>query len=507
MTTPKLTERIDLPDCPFIVATDGGKSAAYVSKLKSGDWEFTEESFVELLARLSEAGFKGIDKEGLRKAIPDVLDGKPFCFARGVEPVDGADGRVKCHFETDPVEKIWAADEAQQVDFRRRNEINNVKEGDLLAEVVPPTPPKSGVNVMGEVLEGRPGRPARMVAGKNVRLSDDKRRAFAEIDGCVTKIGDRIAVHNVKTIQGDIDFHTGSIDFNGDVVVAGDVKETFSVKAAGNISIRGGVDRAELRAGGNICVEGGLYGKDGIAVEADGNISLGFAENASIRAGGSIYVRSSLINCQVDAGSKILLKAVGKSLIGGHIKALYGVDANSLGNPRIPTKTVVEFGKSCAEEEQRLRSIEKKMLDIGWKQEGGDQLQRKRLRALSAAFEDLRDARGTGRQEAETTQRLRAMAATIEKMKSDREGEEPEPAKRLAQIIEEYEDLTAELLRLQRARVNVRHVAYPGVVFVSGKAVYEVKNEISRMVFQQMIGKNEIAMHAMGKRKDKDQEE
>ena len=506
MTTPRLTERVDLPDCPFAVATDEEKLAAHISRRKSGDWELTGESFAELLARLSEAGFKGIDEEGLRKAIPDVLDGKPFRFARGVEPVDGADGCVKCHFETDPVEKIWAANDAQQIDFRRRNEINNVKEGDLLAEVVTPTPPKSGVNVMGEVLEGRPGRPARLVAGRNVRLSDDKQRVFAGIDGCVTKIGRKIAVHNVKTIQGDIDFHTGNIDFNGDVVVAGDVKETFSIKAAGNICVAGGVDRAELRAGGNICVEGGLYGKDGIVVEADGNISLGFAENANIRAGGSIYVRSSLINCQVEAGSKILLKAVGKSLIGGRIKALYGVDANSLGNPRIPTKTIVEFGKSCAEEEQRLRSIEKEMEEIGRQQKGGDQLQRKRLKALNAAFEDLKaDARRAGGQDAEATQGLRVMAAAIERMKSDQEWENPELAKRLAELAEEYEDHRAELLRLQRARVNVRHVAYPGVVFVSGKAAYEVKNEISRMVFQQMIGKNEIAMHAMSKRKDEEE--
>ncbi|MFW5870753.1 MAG: FapA family protein, partial [Candidatus Sumerlaeota bacterium] len=249
------------------------------------------------------------------------------------------------------------------------------------------------------------------------------------------RVRSRISVDKVKYIRGDVDFRSGSIQFKGDVVVDGDVKETFDIEAEGSIRIGGTVDRAALKAGGDILIDGGLYGKDDIEVLAEGDISLGFAENANLKAGGDIYVKSALVNCDTLSQQKIHLKATGKALIGGHTIATHGLDANSLGNPRIPTKTLIEFG---------LRP--------------------------------------------ELSQKLRGLK--LEFQRSD-EARQKEIREEIGSLAEEYELQT-------RARVIARHITYPGVILVCEKASFEVYNEISRMMYYKVKGKNEISMRGYG---------
>ena len=70
-----------------------------------------------------------------------------------------------------------------------------------------------------------------------------------------------IAVYPISNIDSDIDYHTGNIDFNGDVVISGSVQPQFSVKATGTISIGGYVEPGEyISAGGDILVKRGVVG-------------------------------------------------------------------------------------------------------------------------------------------------------------------------------------------------------------------------------------------------------
>ena len=433
MSQPEPTEQIKLRDPAFVVQVDKHKMTAHLAKVEGAEWQYTEGRFAGLISALAEAGLVELDLNGLQKAMPQIVAGEVFCFARGTQPVDGKNGFIEYAFDPNPAEKLWKTEDADRADFRRSQDVNNVKANQLLARSHPTTPGRDGRDVFGSAVAARRGREAKLVAGKDVRLGPDEREAYAEMDGYAKQVRSKILVDTRKVVEGDVDFHTGNIDFHGDVLILGDVKETFSVTVLGNITISGSVDRANLKAGADITVQGGIYGKEGIEVRAEGNVFVGFAENAHVRAGGDIYVRNFLVNCQACAGERIHLKAVGKSLIGGRIKAAHGVVANSLGNPRIPTKTVIEFGLT-PEMEQLVRSL------------------------------------------------------TMEYQRAD-DVRQIEIRRQLEQINDEYQ-------KQNRARVAARHIVYPGVVFVSGKATYEVRHEISAMTFYKVRDRNEISMRA-----------
>ena len=436
----QFNEQIRLQDPAFVVKTDTRKMAACLSYVQGKPWNATKERVESLITNIYGEGFYNIDEKGLRAAIPSVVNGKPFFFARGIEPKDGKNGYVKHTFELNPVEKIWLSEEeGGNVDFRKSRDINNVKAGDLLATLLPPEPGEPGRDIFGGYIEALPGHETQIMVGKGVTLSEDGLKAYAELDGYVKRVHSRISVDRRKVVEGNVDFHTGHVDYNGDVLVMGDVKETFQVKALGSITISGSVDRSNVKAEGDITIQGGVYGKEGIEVTAEGDICIGFAENASIRAGGNIYVRNFLVNCNIQAGEKVYLKAMGKSVIGGRIRAAHGVIANSLGNPRIPTATTIEFG-TTPEMVQMVRSL------------------------------------------------------TLESQRAN-ETRRFEIRDQLQEIREEYD-------RQLRARVAVRHTIYPGVKLIMEKAVYDVKTEITSMVFFKLREKNEIAMRAFGPRDD-----
>ncbi|MBN1865826.1 DUF342 domain-containing protein [Candidatus Sumerlaeota bacterium] len=429
-----MTDTIRLNRLPFSIRISNDKLSAFLKLLPGSAWENSEDNLRQVLAAIREAGIAQVDEDLLRAAMSDVVSGREGCVAKGIAPVHGEPGRIDFLFDAKPAASAWARDETQKVDFHQGGVVNNVAPDQLLGQLVPPIPGQDGVNVFGQPLVARPGRPARIVAGRNVRLGDDGEKAYAEIEGCAKRERSKIAVDHVRIVQGDVDFHTGNIEFNGDVVVLGDVKETFRIDAHGNIRIYGTVDRASLKAGADIIVEGGVYGKEGVEAVAEGDLTVGFAENAALRAGGCIYVRGAMVNSVAQAGEKVCFRAVGKSLIGGSVYAAYGVESNSLGNPRLPTKTVVEFGPS-PDLPQRIRSL-KNELD-----RTEDEAQRVRL------------------------------------------GEE------IRALLEEYRAQSA-------ARVTVRQTVYPGVVLVCDKASYEAKHEIDGMMFYKVEGRNEISMRA-----------
>jgi uncharacterized protein (DUF342 family) len=415
------------------------KTVAALAKVRQMDWSFAEDSFAKMAAAIQRSGVKEMDVRGLYHAMPVLMrTGEPFVFAHGLDAVDGKDGEIKFLFESRPAEAQWRADESSQIDFRKRNEINNVTAGQLLAEVVPPVPAQQGLTVFGLPIKAKEGRTVRFRAGKNVRLSSDEKQAFAEIDGSVKLVKGRISVDFVKRVDGNVDFKSGNIDFKGDVIVTGDVNETFNVVAGGSIQVAGMVDRAALKAGGDISVEGGIYGKEGVLVEAEGDLNIGFAENAILRAGGNIYVRGALVNCDTHAEGRLYLRAVGKALIGGTTVAICGVDANCLGNPRIPTKTIIEFG---------LRP---------------DLIQK--MRQLNVEFEQANE-------------------------------------QRRYEIRDEMETLREEYERQMKARIVTRRSVYPGVVLKTGKISYDVRSEISSIVYYKVEGKNEISMRAYAAKK------
>jgi uncharacterized protein (DUF342 family) len=442
MIDPELTKQIELKDLPFFLHTDNAHMVAALSKKPKSAWIDDAERFERILVGIRSSGVTAFDPNALREKMAQILEEKgPCVFANGTPPVHGRDGYIQYHFVTNPAEEIWQEDDSERIDFRQRQEINNVSEGALLAERIDPTPHRDGVNLSGDIVKARVGRAIRLHGGKNVNLNFEETQAFSAIDGAVKLVKNKINVDTIITIKGDVDFRSGNIEYNGDVIIQGDINETFVVKATGSVKVGGLVDRGEIVAGGDIAIMGGIYGRDDVKVHAGGNVSFGFAENAKIIADGNVYARGAVVNCEISTSGKLHLKAVGKSLIGGYVRAAYGVDANTLGSPRMPAPTIIEFGTTPEMAQQ--------------------------MRTLSAEYQRANDT------------------------------QKEALAKQIIALKPEYD-------RQRSARVTARHVTYPGVKFIFEKASYEVKSEIGRMIFYKLGTKNEILMRGFQTRPEEE---
>jgi uncharacterized protein (DUF342 family) len=132
--------------------------------------------------------------------------------------------------------------------------------------------------------------------------------------------------------------------FLGTVIVQGNVEDGFSVKASGNIEVRGSVGKCEIVAEGDIIIHQGIAGKGGGTVQAGKNIWSKFIENTTVEAGENVIVSDGLINTTIVANKKIICQGKRAAIVGGHYRACEEINAKTLGSPVGGTETILEVG-------------------------------------------------------------------------------------------------------------------------------------------------------------------
>ncbi len=75
-----------------------------------------------------------------------------------------------------------------------------------------------------------------------------KANIYANVNGQVSIIDNRIHVLDVYEVNESISMKIGNIDFPGKIVIRGDVPTGFTIKAEGDISIFGLVEAATIIA-------------------------------------------------------------------------------------------------------------------------------------------------------------------------------------------------------------------------------------------------------------------
>lgn len=85
-------------------------------------------------------------------------------------------------------------------------------------------------------------------------------RIYAVRDGRPYLKNGQVGVVPLLTVVGDLDKDTEDINFDGDVVVKGNVQDNMVIKASGNISIIGSVYHSEINAHQNVEIQGKIIG-------------------------------------------------------------------------------------------------------------------------------------------------------------------------------------------------------------------------------------------------------
>ncbi len=294
----------------------------------------------------------------------------PVLIAEGAKPQNGSDANITFFFETDKT-KITLEEKNNKVDFKEMQMVQNVIEGQPLAKKNPATKGIPGRTITGKYLAAKDGKDMPLPLGKNVKLGDDGQTIFAEVNGEATFANGKINVETVYVINGDIDLKVGNKFFLGTIIVHGSVLDGFSLKATGNIEIKGNVGKAEISAEGDIIVHQGIIGKSGGTVTAGKSIWAKFIENSKIEAGDSVIVTQSIINSDITANRKIVCVA-GKhaAIMGGRYMACEEIVAKTIGSPGGGSETFLEVGvdpqakQKIDEHEIRLKQLEKTLEEL-----------------------------------------------------------------------------------------------------------------------------------------------
>lgn len=397
------------------------------------------------------------------KVIKAYIAGRQFCrdipIAKGKAVVLGKNAEITYHFNTNPTSKPQLLEDGT-VDFHQLNLFSSVKNGDLLAELTPDVPGEPGIDVFGNPVPAPKVQKKVLKYGRNIRITEDKTQLYSEVDGDVKLEGDTVFVSNTYTVAADVDASTGDINYNGNVVVTGNVRSGFTVEATGDIQVNGVVEGAVLKAGGNIVLKRGVQGMGKGSLEAGHDIVTKFIESCYVQAGNIINTGSSL-HSDLVAEENIIVSGKKGFVIGGTISAGKRIEASVFGN-KMNTPTVLKVGVK-PEVMERFKELTAQI-----KEEQEEILTQKQV------LESLKKKIKEGHKLLPNQVVLAKQAG--ESFKTLGESLEKDSA--------EYMLLKKEIEENTNGRVVVNHAVYPGVHIYISNRVYPVKDIRSRCQFR-----------------------
>ena len=339
----------------------------------------------------------GVDDAIIKEIVENKIYNTPFVFARGTEPVQGKDASIEYLFNTKQVAKPKINSDGT-VDYH---------ELDLITKV----------------------------------------------NGHVTLEGDKIFISDIYDVPVDVDNTTGDISYEGNIIVHGNVRAGFTLKASGDITIMGVVEGANVDAGGNVMVNRGIQGMNKAVVHAGGDITTKFVENATVSCGGSIET-DSLLHCSTSAGDKISVSGKNGLLVGGTARAGSTVTAKQIGN-NMGTVTNVYVGV--------------------------DPALRKRVKELAAEITKANSDRTKLRQ---VVAALRKKMELEGKLDSQKQEMLQTSMKNLIMLEQSFRKMTEEynagkqaLSENVEARVKITDCIYPGTKLSFGDTEYRIKDK------------------------------
>ncbi len=249
---------------------------------------------------------------------------KSFRAAKGIVPIQGKNAKLEFFFNTDYLQ-AGGLSENGAIDFKDRGEIPHVEEGTVLAEKTPMVESRTGQNIYGDEIGTIPGEDILLKIGKGAKLSEDGFKVIAAVNGFPKyTLSGHVFVHQEYATEGDVDYETGHIQYDGNVNIKGRIKSGF--KVSGNNITAVELDGGILTADGDVNITGGINeGK----IYSRGNVYARFIHKSEIICMGNVVVEKEIVDSQVESSGSCVVQN-GK-LISSNISSKMGVQARNIG--------------------------------------------------------------------------------------------------------------------------------------------------------------------------------
>lgn len=262
------------------------------------------------------------------------------------------------------------------IDYRDLGDLVVVREGTPLMRRIPHTTGEPGVDVCGNKLPAKPGVAKPFAPGLKGAVIDpvDPDLLVAEVTGQPVPVAQGVKVDS-NIVIAQVDMSTGNVKFDGAVNIKGDVKEGMRVVSTGDVYIGGTVEAAEIQAGGNVVIKGGVIGRNeyngrasgreawfNAKVSAAGSITARYAENAFLEAGVDVQIEDYAMRSEISALQHVVVGAPGAGkgrCMGGHVRATLSIRVAESGSAA-GMQTVLQVGYNPLVTEQ-MEAIQLRM--------------------------------------------------------------------------------------------------------------------------------------------------
>ena len=441
------------------IASDEMKATITVTPPGNGGSEISQEMIVSALQKQGVRA--GMSEEKICAFVDNPVYNVPYEVATAILPINGRDAYIAYNFETDSTKMRLQEAENGQVDFKELNLIQNVVAGQPLAQKMPAQHGKGGQTILGRYLEAKNGKDIPIPLGMNTKLDRDGVTILAEKNGHVMLVGDKVTVEEVYEVQG-VNIKTGNIEHMGTVVVRGNVEDGFNIKASGNIEVYGSVGNCHLEADGDIVISQGIMGRDEGTVKSGKSIWARFIQNATVTSENFVVVNDNIMNSEVTAMHKIIVKGKRASIIGGHLFATEEISAKNIGSASGGIETILEVGIDPKAKKRQTELSEEHNALI------------KELDEVTKNIESLENIKNV----------RRSMPKEKEELLESLKEKQLELTDKSEVMVAEMDEIQAHLRELKNiGKVNASGVVYPGTKIYVRDELDDVRNECKAVCF------------------------
>jgi len=229
----------------------------------------------------------------------------------------------------------------ERVDMRNLGEVICVKINTPVLRRTEPTQGRSGFDIKGNKIAAVAGEWVNFKMGSGTVVSDnDANLLMSSISG-MPKYRDQTMTVDDTFICSGVNVGSGHVNYEGAVLVNGDVTEKMEIKAAGDVTINGFVESAYIEAGGDIIITEGAMGKVNdtqgdyqCKLVAGGSIHVQHGQGIDVQCNGNITVGRQLAYSRLRCGGAVIVGQIDRpmgNLFACDIVSQDRVEAGTLG--------------------------------------------------------------------------------------------------------------------------------------------------------------------------------
>ncbi|MFC4699500.1 DUF342 domain-containing protein [Glaciecola siphonariae] len=268
-----------------------------------------QATYQEIKALLHRKGIvRGISKKRIQHLLNSALEGdagKEYTdvIAIGLPPRDGKPSRV-VPLVPNALDRILRPQESgdDKVDMRNLGDVLCVSANKPVAKRISPSKGRIGYTVTNKPLSPNKGEWQEVKLGNNTQLAEhDENLILSSLAG-QPKFENNVMTIDDTFVTKGVNVGTGNVNYEGAVIVNGDVTENMQIIAQGDVTINGFVESAYIKAGGDIIITQGATGKmndEDCRLIADGSVFIQHGQGLDVSTGKDLNVKRQLAYSRV----------------------------------------------------------------------------------------------------------------------------------------------------------------------------------------------------------------